>query len=205
MKKICIFGAGGSARETYWIAQRCGYQVEALLDIHNNGYYHQTPILHEQYFNKDKHLAVIAVGSSSLRKKIVEKILANYGDVFVSLIDPSVIMLSNNIIGKGAVIAPSCVLTCDIKIGNFCQLNVGTSIMHDVQTGDFFTTAPGVKINGHVTIGHTVYFGSNSSTKEEISITDKVIIGAGACVINDIIESGTYIGIPARKLEKKNG
>jgi UDP-3-O-[3-hydroxymyristoyl] glucosamine N-acyltransferase len=76
--------------------------------------------------------------------------------------------------------------------------------MHDVRAGDFFTTAPGVRINGKVQIGDLVYFGSNSVTKEEISIGNQITIGAGACVVNDILESGIYVGVPARKLEKKN-
>jgi sugar O-acyltransferase (sialic acid O-acetyltransferase NeuD family) len=204
-KTVCIFGAGGSARETYWIAHRCGYHVEALLNIQGGGSYHDTPILSEDYFDKEKHLAVVAIGNSNLRKKVVEKILLKHGDVFVSLIDPSVIMLSTTInIGIGAVIAPQCVLTCDITIGSFCQLNVASNIMHDVQAGDFFTTAPGAHINGKVKIGNVVYFGSNTSTKDNISITDCVTVGAGACVVGNIVDSGIYVGVPAKKLEKTN-
>ncbi len=203
---ICIFGAGASARETYWIAKRCGHHVDALLDLHDGGNYDTVPILNEERFNPEKHKAVIAVGSSVLRKQIVERITQKYGSVFISVIDPSVILLSPNIeIGIGAVIAPGCVLTSDIKIGDYCQLNVSTSIMHDVRAGDFFTTAPGVRINGRVAIGHMVTFGSNATTKEHISICSNVVIGAGACAVNDILEAGTYVGIPAKKMEKKNG
>jgi sugar O-acyltransferase (sialic acid O-acetyltransferase NeuD family) len=203
--KICIFGAGGSARETYWIVKRCGHQVEAFLDVCDGTSYDAIPILAEKYFDPKKHLGVIAIGNSSLRKKIVERVIGKHGPVFISVIDPSVIILSPNVkIGVGAVIAPGCVLTSDIEIGDYCQLNVATSIMHDVQAGEFFTTAPGVRINGKVQIGDLVYFGSNSVTKEEISIGNQITIGAGACVVNDILESGIYVGVPARKLEKKN-
>lgn len=204
MKSICIFGAGGSARETSWIAQRCNHKVVAFLDLQERETYGDIPVLAESFFDKTKHLAVVAIGNSVLRKKIVEQVLTKYGDVFISLIDPSTIMLSPNItIGQGAVIAPRCTLTCDISIGTFCQLNIGTSIMHDVQTGDFFTTAPGVRINGKVKIGNGVYFGSNSVTKEEINIGDLITVGAGACVVNDITDSGVYVGVPAKRLEKK--
>lgn len=204
MKKICIFGAGGSAKETYWIAKRCGYEIAALLDICDGGYYDQAPIKQESFFDKEKYNAIIAIGNSDLRQKITAKILDRYGNVFVSLIDPSVILLSQTIkIGIGAIVAPMCVLTCDVNIGDFCQLNVSTNIMHDVVAGDFFTTAPGVHINGKVNIGNCVYFGSNSSTVEEISVCNNVVIGAAACVSKDIIESGTYVGVPAKKLEKR--
>jgi sugar O-acyltransferase (sialic acid O-acetyltransferase NeuD family) len=204
MTSICIFGAGGSARETSWIAKRCGYQVAAFLDLQEGESYGEIPVLPETFFDKTKHLAVVAIGNSILRKKIVEQILEKHGDVFLSLIDPSVIILSPTVvIGRGAVIAPRCTLTCDINIGEFCQLNIGTSIMHDVQTGKFFTTAPDVKINGKVKIGETVYFGSNSTTKEDISIGNQITIGAGACVVSDLVDSGIYVGVPAKRLEKK--
>jgi len=202
--KICIFGAGGSARETYWIAKRCGYEVEAFLDVKDGSFYDNIPIKQENYFDPFKHLAVVAIGSSIIRKKISTQIMNKYGNVFISLIDPSCILLSPNIIiGKGAVIAPKCVLTCDIAIGDFCQLNVNSVIMHDAKIGDFFTTAPGVHINGNVNIGNCVYFGSNSTTKENISIYENTIVGAGACIVKNIIESGTYAGVPATKMEKK--
>jgi sugar O-acyltransferase (sialic acid O-acetyltransferase NeuD family) len=204
MKKICIFGSGGSARETYWIAKRCGYEVEALLDYDPKGSYHDIPILSENYFDKKKHFAVVAIGNSGIRKKVTEKIISRHGNVFISLIDPCTVLLSPHInIGIGAVVAPRCVLTCNIIIGAFCQLNVATNIMHDANIGDFFTTATGVNINGCVKIGNVVYFGSNASTKEEICITNHVTIGVGACVVKNITESGVYIGVPAHKLKRK--
>ena len=88
-------------------------------------------------------------------------------------------------------------------MGAFSQLNLATTIGHDTKAGEFFTTAPGTNISGKVNIGNCVYFGSNSCTVEDISICDNVIIGAAACASKDIIDSGTYVGVPARKLEKK--
>lgn len=202
MNKVCIFGAGGSARETYWITKRCGFGVDAFIDLQNGESYNGTPILIDNFFNPKKHLAVVALGNSSLRRKVVKKILNKYGDVFVSIIDPSCITLSNVSIGIGAVVAPNCILTSDIVIGDFCQLNVGTSIMHDAIIGDFFTTAPGVRINGKIKIGDIVYFGSNACTKEEIEICDNVIVGAGATVVKNIQIAGTYVGVPAKRMDE---
>ena len=33
MKKICIFGTGGFAKEVYWLARQCGREVDAFIDI----------------------------------------------------------------------------------------------------------------------------------------------------------------------------
>ena len=47
--------------------------------------------------------------------------------------------------------------------------------------------------------------GTNSSTIEDLRISDDITIGAGACVTKDLLDSGVYVGAPAKRLEKKNG
>jgi sugar O-acyltransferase (sialic acid O-acetyltransferase NeuD family) len=204
MKKLCIFGAGGFAHEVFWLARQCGHEIEAFIDIHASKPYYGTPVKDDSYFNKEKNLAVVAVGNPKIREKIVKRIIDNYGsNIFATLIHPQANIMSPGVsIGLGSVICANCFLTCDIQLGMFSQLNLSTTIGHDTIVGDFFTTAPGVNISGKIRAGERVYFGTNASIAEGITICDDVIIGAAACVTKDILESGTYIGVPARKLEK---
>jgi sugar O-acyltransferase (sialic acid O-acetyltransferase NeuD family) len=206
-KKICIYGAGGFAKEVYWLALQCGFDVDVFIDINSGGYSCGIKIENEDYFDSSKHLAVVAVGNPILRKKIVNQIIERHGmSIFKTLISPTAQIMDPGItIGYGSIICANCILTCNITIGPWSQLNLSTTVGHDVQTGAFFTTAPGVHISGKVITGEQVYFGTNSSTVEDISICDNVTFGAGACVSKNITEPGTYIGVPARKLEKKNG
>lgn len=207
MKKICIFGAGGFAKEVFWLAVQSGLTVDAFIDVHPGEEYHGVKVQKEEHFNKDKHLAVVAVGNPKLREKIVKQIIDRHGtQVFKTLVSTRANLMDPNItVGYGSVVCASCILTCDIRLGMFSQLNLATTIGHDTTTGDFFTTAPGVHISGKVSAGERVYFGTNSSVIEDINICNDVVIGAGACVAKDIIESGVYVGVPAKKLEKKNG
>lgn len=207
MGKICIFGAGGFAKEIFWLSKQSGYDVDAFIDVQSGGYCYDTKIENADYFDKSKHKAVVAVGNPTLREKIVKQIMVKHGEsVFQTLIHPKAnIMGSNIVIGCGSIICANCILTCDIELGPWSQLNLASTIGHDVKTGAFFTTAPGVHISGKVNAGNKVYFGTNASTVENINICDDVTIGAAACVSKDIIESGTYVGVPAKKLEKKNG
>ncbi|MDP3561821.1 MAG: DapH/DapD/GlmU-related protein [Legionellaceae bacterium] len=204
-KEICIFGAGGFAKEVFFLAKECMYTVNAFIDIHSGSLY-GIKIETDDYFDPKLHLAVVAVGNPMLREKIVNQIIKRHGDdVFVSLISPSANRLGGDTIqiGKGSIICPNCVLTCDISLGDFTQLNLATTIGHDVKADDFFTTAPGAHINGNMHIGKRVYFGSNASTKEGVNICDDVTVGAAACVTRHISEAGTYVGTPAQKLMKK--
>lgn len=206
-KKICIFGAGGFAKEVFYLAQQCFQLVDAFIDLNAGGLCCNTKIESENYFDPTKHLAIVAVGNPQVREQIVNKIIDRHGsDVFATLISPSANIMSDSVkIGKGSIICANCILTCNIELGPFAQINLATTIGHDVKTDSFFTTAPGVHVNGKVIIGERVYFGSNASTVEDISICNDVTVGAAACVAKNITESGIYVGIPAKKLEKKNG
>lgn len=201
--RLCIFGAGGFAKEVFWLAKRCGYETEAFIDL-QDGALCDTKVCREDYFDPTKHQAIVTVGNPKLRRKIVNRLCIEYGEeVFATLVSPYANLMSNSIqVGLGSVICAGCILTCDIELGKWSQLNLATTIGHDVKVGEFFTTAPGTHINGNVSVGNRVYFGSNACTVEGISICDDVLIGASACASRSIIESGTYVGIPARKIEK---
>lgn len=200
-RPLCIFGAGGSAKEVYYLAKDCGYTVEAFIDLNHGSVMYGVSVQSERYFNPNKHCAVVAVGSPVLRKKIVDGILARHNCFveFPSLIHPTVLM-DDVELGYGAVISAHCVLTCEISIGNFCQLNIATTISHEVKAGDYLTASPGSHITGNNIIGNNVFLGSNVSTIDKITICNDVVIGAGACVISDINQPGTYVGVPAKKV-----
>jgi sugar O-acyltransferase (sialic acid O-acetyltransferase NeuD family) len=205
--KICIFGAGGFAQEVYWLAKQCGREVDAFIDINPGGYWYNTKIESEDYFDPSKHQAVVAVANPKVREKIVHQIQNRYGmSCFTTLISPSANLMSDDIaIAQGTIICANCIITCDVSLGFHTQLNLATTIGHNTKVGDYFTTAPGVHISGKVLAGRRVYMGTNSSTIEDLQIADDITIGAGACVTKSLLESGTYVGTPAKKLEKRNG
>ena len=58
-------------------------------------------------------------------------------------------------------------------------------------------------INGGCQIGNRCFVGSNSTIAQGVTVCNDVIIGAGSVVIKDIMEPGTYVGNPAKKMEIK--
>lgn len=85
-----------------------------------------------------------------------------------------------------------------VNIGTDCFIGHGVMFINDTfQDGH---PAHGDKSKwGSTYIGNGVSIGSNA-TILPVKICDNVVIGAGAVVTKDIVESGTYIGSPARKL-----
>lgn len=53
---------------------------------------------------------------------------------------------------------------------------------------------------GTVKVGKKSWIGIGSSVINNIFITDECLIGAGAVVVNNLMNSGTYIGIPAKEI-----
>jgi UDP-perosamine 4-acetyltransferase len=94
------------------------------------------------------------------------------------------------------------IINTGTTIGDFSIINTNSSIDHDCKIGSFTHVAPGVTISGGVEIGDEVLIGIGSSIVQYKKIVKNTCIAAGSVVANNILEAGTYIGIPARLLQK---
>ena len=74
------------------------------------------------------------------------------------------------------------------KIGRFCRIQEGVTI-----------GATNNSLNAPI-IGNFVYIGSGAKIIGDISISPNCQIGAGSVVVKNIKESGTYAGVPAKKI-----
>lgn len=88
-------------------------------------------------------------------------------------------------------------------IGQYSVINTGAIIEHDVHIGANTFVGPGTVICGGVTIGNDCYIGAGAKIRNGVTIVDRTVIGMGAVVSSDIKHSGTYVGCPARPLDKK--
>lgn len=191
-----IIGAGGFAREVK-------AHLDDVVDFFVDDEYWD-PSISDFFplskFNHETHEVLIAIGDSNARLNIVQRLPP--GTKFFSFIHPSALILDNNIeIGEGSIVCAGCILTTNISIGKHAHLNLQTTIGHDTRIGDYFTSAPGVKISGNCLIGDGVYFGTNSCTKQRIRICSGATIGLNAGVVNNITEPGIYVGTPAIKIK----
>jgi sugar O-acyltransferase (sialic acid O-acetyltransferase NeuD family) len=209
-KKICIVGAGGSARETLCALIDTLDKTQVVADVAcfmvDDEYYREPivmgiEVIRFSQFDAALYDVVVSVGDSTNRKKIVERLPAD--TTYATIIHPSAIISDWAEIGEGSIITAGVIITCNIKIGKHTQLNLNTTIAHDCVIGDFFTTAAGVRISGTCTIGDCVYFGANAAAREKINIVDNVTIGMGGIVVKDIKEAGVYVGVPVQKIVKK--
>ncbi|GAB1367283.1 acetyltransferase [Candidatus Cloacimonadaceae bacterium] len=108
----------------------------------------------------------------------------------------------SSVIGMGSVLQHGVFVSANVILGDFVKCNVYANIMHDTVIGSFSTIAPNAAIMGRVSIAESCYIGANATIRQGISICKNVILGAGAVVTKDIVEPGTYVGIPARRIKQ---
>lgn len=58
----------------------------------------------------------------------------------------------------------------------------------------------GAHLAGNVEVGNDTWIGAGAIIRNNICICENVIVGAGAVVVNDITQSGTYVGVPAKRI-----
>ena len=89
-----------------------------------------------------------------------------------------------------------------VTIGTDCFVGHGVMFIND----SFVNNGPARGDTdkwSETVIGNRVYIGSNA-TIMPVEICDDVVVGAGAVVTRSIFEPGTYVGNPARRLQKKS-
>jgi sugar O-acyltransferase (sialic acid O-acetyltransferase NeuD family) len=101
-------------------------------------------------------------------------------------------------IGEGTTIALFSFVGPQVKIGDFCKVNVRASIHHDVTIGSCSVIGPNVTVCGNVGIGRSVMVGAGATILPGIKVGDNVVIGAGAVVTRSVESNQTVVGIPAR-------
>jgi sugar O-acyltransferase (sialic acid O-acetyltransferase NeuD family) len=191
MKKALI-GYGGHARE---VMAQMGKNLPCFVDDE----YVTSETLPLSEFNPKKYKVMVALGDSKKRVDMVSKLPKN--TKYFSFIHPTALLMENVTVGKGSFVGANSILTTNIKIGSHALINRGNQIGHDSEIGDYFSMMPGSIVSGNVRIYDCVYMGNNSCIKERLSVHSLSTIGMGAMVVNHINDSGTYVGIPAKKIK----
>ncbi len=149
---------------------------------------------------KDEADFFVAIGSNTTREKIQEKLIEQ-GINVICLIHPSAVIGTNVEIGFGSVVMAGVVINSSSRIGNGCIINTSSSLDHDNMIEDYVHISPGVRTAGSVSIGKGTWLGIGSVVSNNVNICSGCKVGAGAVVVKDITEPGTYVGVPVRKID----
>jgi len=125
---IAILGAGGLAREVFWHLQQSDYKdfifvdefaAESAVTIRGKS----IPVIKNWDFSKYKNFKfIVGVGNPKTKRILVEKALKAGLLPAPTFIHPKAVVEDAQI-GVGGIIAPGCVVTCNVQIGNYVILN----------------------------------------------------------------------------------
>lgn len=207
-KNVVIIGAGGHAKVIADIIEKSKDKVYGFLDDH---------IEKETVIIKQKEIKVIGkvkdciqlqkeypelefiigIGNNYSRKDIVE----TYPNLkYYIAIHPSSEIALDVKVEKGTVVMANTCINTSAQIGRHCIINTGAIIEHDDIIEDYVHISPNATLSGTVVVKELTHIGSGAVIKNGINICEKCIIGAGSVVVKDIYESGTYIGVPSKKM-----
>lgn len=191
MRNVVIIGAGGHGRVVADIIDACGDRFIGFLDDNTSIMDSIGQINDYKKFDAE---FIVAIGNSKIREKIANDLNCKW----YTAIHPSAIVSKSVKIGEGTVVMPNVVINSNTVIGKHCIINSGAIVEHDNIIEDYAHISVGAKLGGTVHIGRSTWVGIGAVVKNNIMICSNTIIGAGAVVVKDIIDSKTYIGVPAR-------
>ncbi len=196
-KEVIIIGSSGHGNVIADIILKSKDKVIGFLDddlTRKNPY--GVPLLGEisdccKYVDKK---FIIAIGNNEIRKKIAER----YPDLdYYTAIHPLAIISNKVEIEEGSCVMAGSVINACAKIGKHCIINTASVVEHDCKVGDYTHISPNACLCGTVKVGKSCHIGAGVTVKNNLFITDSTVVGIGAAVIENIVQSGTYIGVPA--------
>ncbi len=142
----------------------------------------------------------VAIGNNATREKIQDKLITEDASI-VSLIHPNAVIGTAVEIGIGTAVMAGVAINSPSRIGKGCIINTSCSLDHDNVIEDYVHISPGANLAGTVKVGKGSWIGIGSTISNNVNICSSCILGAGAVVVKDIIEPGTYVGVPVRRVD----
>lgn len=208
-RTFIVVGGGGFGKEVLWTALSLN-TIDQQYDI--LGYCDDDPAKKGQMIYDysvlgtpeevdanigEKPCFTCSIGDNEVRAQVVARVLA-LGWTPVSIIHPSVIIADDVVIGDGSYVGPQAILCPNATIGNHAIVNIGSTIGHDSVLGDFAQVSPGGRVSGASVLKEGALMGSNAVVAQRKSVGRYAILGACSLAMNDIPDTATAVGIPAR-------
>ena len=210
LKKIIVLGTGGNCRDIAETIKEINnqkstnqYEFLGYLDDNNKDDSEWLGPLRDWVKYTDCYF-VNGIGSTRtfLDKERILHSLNIPDERYESIIHPSASISCSSTIGSGCVFFQNVVITSRVHIGNHVMVLPNSVISHDSVIGDYTVIAGCVCISGIVTVGKSCYLGANSSIRDGIKISNRCLIGCGANVVKNTNPETTWVGNPAKVMEK---
>lgn len=207
MKAIAVIGAGGNARETAGIIRDLGC-YEFLGFLADETGQHDSPVLGGLDWLRANSVACLAIGIGSPKAKLTvgRGLAAEFPHIaWPVLIHPTAYVGPTCKLGRGVIVCVRAVVTENVHVEEFAQLNFGCTVGHDARIGAGCLVNPGSNISGGVEIGDGAMIGTGAQILQYRKVGCNCVVGAGAVVIRDVPCETTVVGVPAVERGRHRG
>ena len=208
---LLVIGCGGHARFILSLINNSDFKASGLIDLEDN--FNDSDVImgvsvvgclssiNEQYKLGHRDV-VLAIGDNHLRKNYFLDLI-KMGFNIPNLIHSSSIIDPTAVIGSGNVIGPNVIIGAEVVIGDNNIINSGAVIEHQTRVGNHNHVSVSAIICGNVSIGNDIFLGANSVVIDKLTVSNDTILGAGGTLISSTKEPGcTLVGCPARVVRK---
>lgn len=196
MKKIYLLGAGSHAKSVSDVLKSTYKDVKIVLVDNRSG---AGDMQQNELSSKSEGTIFVTIGDNVVRRRVFEKFTAYKFANVVSFL--SYVSLDAKL-GKGIFVGNFCHVGPGAFIGDNTIINTAAVVEHDVKVGKHCHLAPNSVLAGNSSIGDMVFVGTSASVINNVTVCSDVVIGAGAVVVENITEPGTYVGCPAKMIKK---
>ncbi len=203
--KIAILGAGGHGKVV----------ADAAITIHGNsvvGFLDDDASLTGREFLGLPVLGAIslwqelaidavvpAIGENRARRAVVLRETARNAPM-ATVVHPAAIVSHRVTLGIGTTVLAGAVINADALIGENVIINTGAIVEHDCAIDSHVHIAPSSCLAGAVQVGEGSFLGIGCRVLPGVKIGRWCVVGAGAVVIQDVLDNTTVVGVPARTL-----
>jgi UDP-N-acetylbacillosamine N-acetyltransferase len=203
-KGLLILGFGGHARSIADVALAVG--ITELLFVDANAREGEDFLGHRvvrEYAGKlpESWACLPAVGDNEWRQKQFANALES-GWPLATLIAPGATLGAGATIGEGSFVARHAHVGPMARVGKGAIINTGAAIEHDCVVSDFVHVSVNATLAGRSRLGDFVFLGAGGTVIDSVEVGSHITIGAGGVVVDSITSPGTYVGVPARRLDK---
>ncbi len=208
---IVILGACGGARQAY-VRVRDKYPGMQVVFVDDKSDITEIrmansviPVVKDWNFSKvragndeDFRSFICGAGNPKVKKTMVERAIDAGLTAAPTFVDNTAVVTADSV-GVGGAIMPGCVVSPQVRIGDYVHLDGVVVVGHDSIIEDYATCAPGVVIPGNVHIGRGSFLGVGTVLREGVAVAPGTVTGAQTCVVKDVLEENKIIiGVPGK-------
>lgn len=206
MNDVVIVGAGGHGKVVLDVLRAAGkYRPVGFLDADpglTDSYVAGIPVLGS--INAARSLrrrkvrrAIVAIGDNRTRLEYAA-LLEAQGVELVSAIHPAAYVSPTASVGTNVVVAAMAAVGTDARVGDSAIINTAAVVDFECDVREGAHLCPGAALAARVRVGRAAFVGAGARVIQCRTIGDDAVIGAGAVVIQDVPDSTTAVGVPAR-------